>query len=75
MIEVDIDSTVYQIVKDYPKVKEIMMELGFNDIVKPKMLMTVGRLMTIPKGCRMKNVDLEEVKTLFRINGIELKEY
>ena len=75
MIEIDTDTTVYQMIKENPKIKEIMIELGFKDIVKPGLLQSVGRLMSIENGCSMRNIDLEDVKNIFYINGFELRKY
>lgn len=73
MIEVSLEDTVYKIIKDHPEVKEIMIELGFDNIVKPKLLKTVGKLMTISKGCMMQGIELYKVQEMFEINGLELK--
>lgn len=75
MISIDLDTTVYQIIKENPKIKEIMIELGFKDIVKPGLLQTVGRLMTIESGCSMRGIDLEEVQEFFKANGFDLVKY
>ena len=40
----------------------IMVEIGFENITKPGVLQTVGRVMTLPKGCRMKGISLDTVK-------------
>ena len=45
----DLDKTVLEIVKEYPEIKNIMVELGFKDIVKPFALEIMGRHMTIKK--------------------------
>ena len=75
MIEFDTDTTVYQMIKENPKIKEIMIELGFKDILKPGLLQSVGRLMTIESGSSMKGLDFELVKEMFYANGFELKKY
>ena len=48
-----------------------MVELGFKDIIKPGLLQSVGRLMTIEKGCMMNDIDFSEAKVLFEENGFE----
>lgn len=75
MITIDIDTTVYQMIKDNPEIKEIMVEMGFKDIVKPGLLQSVGRLMSIKSGCSMKGIDIEEVKQIFEANGFDLIQY
>ena len=56
----------------YPELLSIMPNLGFTDIVKPGMLQTAGRFMTIPKGAAMKGIDLETVKAVLRENGFNV---
>ena len=74
MIKIDIDTTVYQLVKEYPTIKEIMIELGFKDIVKPGLLQSVGRIMSIKRGCEMRGMDIDEVKQVFEVNGFILED-
>lgn len=47
-----------------------MKKLGFEDIVKPGMLQTVGRIMTLKKGCEFRNFDYEVAKAAFNEVGI-----
>lgn len=54
MREIDFSKTLFELVTEYPEVKQIMSELGFNAINQPGMLQTAGRYMTIPKGAQMK---------------------
>ncbi len=65
-------TSIYELVKEYPDVKQIMSDLGFVDIVKPGMLQSVGRIMTLEKGARMKNVDWESIVAAFDSNGYTL---
>jgi len=59
----NINKTVYELVTVYPELKDILFELGFKDIVKPVMLTTVGKIMTIKKGALMRGVDLDQIIT------------
>ncbi len=38
---------IYDLVKAHPDIKQIMADLGFVDIVKPGMLQSIGRIMTL----------------------------
>lgn len=62
------------IVKEHPEVKDILFNLGFTEIVKPQMLLTVARFMTIKQGCKMRNIDFNHVLEVFKNSGFELKE-
>jgi len=74
MIQINIDTSIYNLTKQYPIIKEIMYELGFEDILKPGLLQSVGRLMTIKKGCSMKNIELEHVEKVFMANGFKIND-
>lgn len=75
MKKIDIDTTVYQMIKENPEIKEIMIELGFKDIVKPGLLQSVGRIMTIESGCNMRGIELCAVQEIFKVNGFDLVKY
>lgn len=47
---------------------------GFHDIVKPGMIKTAGRYMTIPKGAAMKKLDISEIKKDLINKGYEIIE-
>lgn len=73
MREIDFSKTLFELVTEYPEVKQIMAELGFNAINQPGMLQTAGRYMTIPKGAQMKKIHLEQIVTAFETSGFIVK--
>ncbi len=66
--------TIYKLYKECPETLTIMKDLGFEDIVKPGMLQTAGRFMSLKKGCEFKKIDYEKAKKAFANVGIELIE-
>jgi len=68
-MKVDFTKTLYELVAEYPEIKELMFDIGFKEIVKPGMLQTAGRYMTIPKGAKMKKIPLEKVVLAFEEKG------
>lgn len=65
----NLNKTVYELCQEYPEVAQIMAEIGFKDITKPMALQTVGRIMTIPKGAAIKEIDLQVVIRTFEEEG------
>ena len=59
--QIDLKKAVFELVKTYPELKEVLVELGFKDIVLPGMLETAGRIMTIEKGAKMKQFDIKDI--------------
>jgi uncharacterized protein len=71
---IDLAKTVYELTEQYPELSGIMKEIGFLGIANPVMLNTMGRIMTIPKGCEKMGIDLSDVKKTLRDKGFEIKE-
>lgn len=71
---IDLQKTVYEITREYPEIIEILKELGFYDIVKPGMLQTAGRFMTLPKGAAMKKIELNHIRQVLEDNGFTVIE-
>lgn len=70
--KIDLNKTVYELVKEYPELVDIMAGLGFTEIAKKPVLNSVGKMMTIPKGAKMKGISMMDVVTAFISNGFEL---
>ena len=68
----DLDKSVASLVKEYPEVVDIMVELGFTEIKNPAMLASVGRIMNLKKGSQMKKIPMEEIVRAFREKGFEI---
>lgn len=67
----DLGKSVYELVKQYPELKDVMVEIGFKDMAKPMALNTVGKIMTIPKGCLIKGFNIPEVLRKLEDAGFE----
>lgn len=73
---INLDSSVYELCTQYPELPGILKSLGFTDIVKPGMLQTAGRIMTLPKGAKLKKIPLEKIiselaKQGFTVTGFD----
>ena len=71
---INFSRSVYELVTEYPELADVMDELGFSEVKKPAMLHSVGKLMTIPKGAKMKGIEMLDVvaaliKAGFTIEG------
>jgi hypothetical protein len=72
--EVSGHTTIHQLVQMDPRVQTVMLELGFSLIIRPVMLQTVGRTMTLKKGCSFRNIDYSLAKAAMLEIGIMIKE-
>ena len=71
--EIRFIQSVYDLVKEYPEVTDIMKELGFSEITNKVMLNSVGKIMTIPKGAKMKGVSMIDIVGAFMKAGFTLE--
>ena len=71
--KLDLTKSVYDLVTEYPEVTDIMKELGFTEITNKVMLNSVGKIMTIPKGAKMKGVSMVDIVGAFMKAGFTLE--
>lgn len=71
--KINLNHSVYELTKEYPELIKIMENLGFTEITKKAMLHSVGKLMTIPKGAKMKDISMVDVVSALISNGFELE--
>ena len=71
--KLDLSKSVYDLVTEYPEVTDIMKELGFSEITNKVMLNSVGKIMTIPKGAKMKGVSMIDIVSAFMKAGFTLE--
>lgn len=58
MKEINGNKTVYELIKENPDLKEVLVGLGLTPLNNDAMLNTVGRMMTLKDG--IKQIDLSE---------------
>lgn len=68
----DLRKTVYELVRQYPEVADIMAGLGFGEIRKKAVLNSVGKLMTIPKGAKFRKMNVRSIVKKFEENGFNV---
>lgn len=71
--KLDLNKSVFELTEEYPELIDIMAKLGFTEITKKPVLHSVGKLMTIPNGAKMKNISMMDVVTTLMANGFELE--
>ena len=69
-----LSKTVYELCTEYPEIADILSGLGFHDILKPGMIQTAGRFMTIPKGAVMKKINLDRIIETLKEYGYQIVE-
>ena len=69
---IDFSKSVYELCSSDPRIADILAEIGFTDVLKPGMLSTAGRFMTIPKGAALKKIDFETIRQVFSVKGYDI---
>ena len=69
--KIDLDDSVYKLCTLHPELKAVMKDAGFQNITKPGMLETAGRIMTIPKGARMMQIEWPHVLDILKAHGFD----
>ena len=72
--KINLSKTVYELCKEYPEIADILSGLGFHDILKPGMIQTAGRFMTIPKGAVMKKINIDRIIETLKAYGYQIVE-
>ncbi|PWL45227.1 MAG: hypothetical protein DBY44_00475 [Veillonellaceae bacterium] len=71
---VNLNKTVYDLVQEFPEVKDILASLGFSKITSPMALKVMGRVMTLPKGAAMMGIPMETIIRAFASRGLTVKD-
>ena len=69
---IDFRKTVYELATEHPEFKEIMASVGFKEITEPEILASAGKVMTVPKGSRMKGIPMEQILKAFGEKGFQV---
>ncbi len=71
---INLGKTVHFLCSQDPDLIPILAELGFTEILKPIMLNTVGKVMTLPKGAAMRGIELAKVVETLKEHGYTIQE-
>lgn len=74
MKKIDGNKTVYELIKETPKLKPVLVNLGFTPLNNDKMLNTVGRMMSLNNGAKQINLDPQALNEGLKKEGFELEE-
>ena len=69
MKNINLKLSIYQLVEENPELVPILEELGFVEVTRKNMLKSVGKVMTIPKGAKLKGIPMEEIIKKIQDNG------
>jgi hypothetical protein len=72
--KLDLKKSVFELTEEFPELIEILKALGFLGITNFVMRTTVGRITTLPEGCKKMGKDINEVLNVLKEKGFEIVE-
>lgn len=73
MVKISLTTPVHDLVVAHPDIVPIMVAMGLDGVTQPGLLNTVGRLMTLEKGARMKHIPLTQLIETLTQAGFEVE--
>jgi len=70
---IDLKKNVYELTETYPELIEVLKEMGFLGVANPIARKTLGKLTTIPQGCKKQGKDLNEIIKKLKELGFKVK--
>ncbi len=70
---IDLKENVYELTETYPELIEILKEMGFLGVANPIARKTLGKITTIPQGCKKQGKDLNEIIKKLKELGFKVK--
>ena len=70
---IDLKKNVYELTETYPELIEVLKEMGFLGVANPIARKTLGKVTTIPQGCKKQGEDLNEVIKKLKELGFKVK--
>lgn len=72
MQAIDLNQPVYEIIKQHPELKQLLIDLGLTPLGNPAMLNTAGRITSLKKGAHLIGLPIEEIIRTLEWNGYEV---
>ena len=73
MKKIDGNRKVYDLIQEYPELKPILVDLGFQPLNDDKMLNSLGRIMSLKNGAKQIRLSEEDLMEGLRKEGYEVE--
>ena len=73
MEKINGNKTVFVLIEEHPELKNVLVNLGFTPLADPKMLNTVGRMMSLNNGAKQIKLAPEKLQAGLNEAGFELE--
>lgn len=72
MNTIDLNARVYDILKDHPELKELLIDLGFKPLANPLLAASLTKHITLNKACSLANVSKDRLMKTLKTNGYQV---
>lgn len=72
MKKIDLKKSVFDLTEEYPELIDLLGELGFLGVKSQIVRNTLGKMTTIPQGCKKQGRDLDEILEKLKNEGFEI---
>ena len=72
MKKINGNNTVFVLIQENPELKDVLVNLGFTPLNDPKMLNTVGHMMSLNNGAKQIKITPEQLQAGLNEAGFEL---
>lgn len=72
MNTIDLSAPVAQVIEEHPEVLDILVNLGFTPLSNPLMRQTVGKIVSLQQGAKMRGIDLARIQSTLEWNGYDV---
>ncbi len=73
MKTINIQKNVYELTKEYPELIDILADIGFTELQKKAMRLSMGKIMTLEKGSQLKNIPMPLILETLKAHGFEVE--
>lgn len=74
MKSISLDQPIYELVQAEPEIIPVMVAIGLDGVTQPGLLQTAGRFMTLRKGAKMKEIQLNTLIMALHNAGFEVED-
>ncbi|MFA5693207.1 MAG: DUF1858 domain-containing protein [Acholeplasmataceae bacterium] len=72
MLEININETFYNITKDDPNLRELLVKVGFKQMVDDKIYLSVGKIITLKNAMNFIKISDQDLIDYLKANNYEV---
>lgn len=74
MIHLDGNRTIFDLTTEYPQLVDVLAQAGLPEIANPVQRSTVGRLVRLNQGCKLRGLDPAQLQAALAAAGFDWRQ-